>query len=207
MTGLEVGDRLMAIKDGVASRGVTSTPHVTLPAAVSSFPVAMASPAGRAAFVVHAVFGFSVEDIGPIVGRSAAACRQLASRARRRIEEETGPARFELESEDDRRVTERFIAACAGGDLEGLMKVLDPDVVGQADTVIGVRPPVVGKRNVARNALSFFGPDSRMVLVSVPVNGQPGIIAFRDGQPFALITLRTRAGLIEHIDAIADPKK
>src|SRR5207248_11503845 len=116
------------------------------------------SPAERAAFVLHDVFGFSFEDIGPIVGRSAAARRQLASRARRRIEEETGPARFELESEDDRRVTERFIAACAGGDLEGLMKVLDPDVVGQADTVIGVRPPVVGKRNVARNALSFFGP-------------------------------------------------
>src|SRR5438067_4563267 len=133
------------------------------------------TPPERAAFVLHDVFQFSFDDVSSIVGRSPAACRQLASRARRRVEEETGPARFEVEPADERQVAQRFIAACAGGDLEGLMAVLDPDVAGQAD--IG-RPlePVVGRENVGRRSIAMFGPSSGASLVSIPINGEPGIL-------------------------------
>src|SRR5919197_2598110 len=89
------------------------------------------TPAERAAFVLHDVFGFSFEAVGEIVGRSPAACRQLASRARRHVQAETGPARFTVAPAEQRLVAERFIAACAGGDLEALMQLLDPDVIGE----------------------------------------------------------------------------
>src|SRR6266550_688613 len=138
------------------------------------------TPPERAAFVLHDVFQFSFDDVASIVGRSPAACRQLASRARRRVDDETGPARFEVEPADERHVAQRFIAACAGGDLEALMALLDPDVAGQAD--IG-RPlePVVGRENVGRRAIALFGPGSGTTLVSIPVNGEPGILVSREG--------------------------
>src|SRR5947209_1423779 len=75
------------------------------------------SPAERSVFILHDVFQFSFETVGAIVGRSPSACRQLASRARRRLETEVGPGRFVVEQSEQRVVTERFIAACAGGDL------------------------------------------------------------------------------------------
>ena len=164
------------------------------------------TPPERAAFVLHDVFQFSFDDVSSIVGRSPAACRQLASRARRRVEEETGPARFEVEPADERQVAQRFIAACAGGDLEALMALLDPDVAGQAD--IG-RPlePVVGRENVGRRAIALFGPGSGTTLVSIPVNGEPGILVSREGEVFALVVLTTRNGLVEHLHAIADPRQ
>src|SRR5205085_5563794 len=81
------------------------------------------TPPERAAFVLHDVFQFSFDDVSSIVGRSPAACRQLASRARRRVQEETAPTRFAVEAAEEREVVERFIAACAGGDLEALLAV------------------------------------------------------------------------------------
>ena len=103
-------------------------------------------------------------------------------------------------------LTAASVAACAGGDLEELMAVLDPDVAGEAD--IG-RPlePVTGRENVGRRTLAFFGPSSGTTLVSIPLNGEPGILAFRDGRVFALMVLRTRNGLVEHIHSIADPRQ
>src|SRR5439155_26620965 len=98
------------------------------------------TPPERAAFVLHDVFQFSFDDVSSIVGRSPAACRQLASRARRRVEDETGPGRFTAEPAAEREVAERFIAACARGDLEQLLAVLDPDVAGHAE--LGFAPHV-----------------------------------------------------------------
>src|SRR5438874_10406327 len=92
------------------------------------------TPAERATFVLHDVFGFSFDAVGSIVGRSPAACRQLASRARRHIEAETSPARFEVDPEVLHRVAERFIGAASSGDMDALLQVLDPDVVGWTDT-------------------------------------------------------------------------
>jgi len=165
------------------------------------------TPPERAAFVLHDVFQFSFDDVATIVGRSPAACRQLASRARRRIEEETGPARFAVEAAEEREVAERFIAACAGGNLEELLAVLDPDVAGHAE--LGVLPDVdvEGRENVAPRVLTLFGPQTGSTLVSVPINGQPGILVLRSGRPFALMVLRMRRGLVEHISSVADPRQ
>jgi RNA polymerase sigma-70 factor (ECF subfamily) len=165
------------------------------------------TPPERAAFVLHDVFQFSFDAVADIVGRSPAACRQLASRARRRMEGETGPGRFGVEPAEQRMVAERFIAACAGGDLEDLLTLLDPDVAGEAH--IGTAAPVVvsGRGKVGPRILAFFGPQTHTTLVSVPVNGAPGVLASRDGRVFALTVLTVKDGLIEHIHSVADPRQ
>jgi len=165
------------------------------------------TPPERAAFVLHDVFQFSFDDVAAIVGRSPAACRQLASRARRRVEDETGPARFEIEPADERLVAERFIAACEGGRLEELLAVLDPDVAGHAELGFIPHQDVVGRENVAPRILALFGPQTHATLVSVPVNGEPGVLAFRNGKAFALMVLTTRDGRVEHIHSVADPRQ
>ncbi|HKA05010.1 MAG TPA: sigma-70 family RNA polymerase sigma factor [Acidimicrobiales bacterium] len=166
------------------------------------------SPAERAVFVLHDVFQFSFEAVAEIVGRTPAACRQLASRARRHIEAETEPARFHVAPAEQNLVAERFIAAAGGGDVDALMELLDPDVGGEADLGPGL-PRVTGhgRRTVATRLLVFFGPQSGATLVSVPMNGEPGIMAIRDGRVVALLSLGTRDGLIHDLHAVADPQK
>lgn len=166
------------------------------------------TPAERTAFVLHDVFQYSFEDIGEIVGRTPAACRQLASRARRAIVDGAGPSGFRAESAEQRHVTERFIAACATGDVDGLLAVLDPDVDGVAD--IGGRIGIVtvtGNADVATNTLRFFGPDTAATLLSLPGGDHATVVALRDGRLFALLDLTVRHGRIDHIDGLVDPTK
>lgn len=167
------------------------------------------SPAERTAFVLHDVFQLSFDDIARIVGRSAAACRQLASRARRQIRSDDGAARFTLESTEQRAVTERFIAACATGNLDALLDVLAPDVAGQTDVGgrIGLRPPIHGRDQVARGALRYLGPESGTTLVTVPTPGDPSVLALRDGEVVVLVTLTVHDGAVGHIHAVADPTR
>jgi RNA polymerase sigma-70 factor (ECF subfamily) len=167
------------------------------------------SPAERAAFVLHDVFQFSFEEVAASLGRTPAACRQLASRARRHVREETSPARFRVDPDEAHRVAERFVAAAANGDLSGLMQVLDPDVVGHTDSggfVPAPRRPVAGREQVATRFLRFLA-DHRVTLVPMPVNGEPGALAYQDGRLLAVIALSVRDGLIAHIHAIANPYK
>jgi RNA polymerase sigma-70 factor (ECF subfamily) len=167
------------------------------------------SPAERAAFVLHDVFQFSFEDVAAIVGRSPGACRQLASRARRRVQAETAPARFQVDPADLARVADRFVAAATSGDLDALMQVLDPNVVGHADSggvVPAPRRLFAGRREVATRLLSFLR-GQRIALVPMPVNGEPGHLAYRDGRLLAVIALEVRNGLITHFHAIANPHK
>src|SRR5438067_5124362 len=91
------------------------------------------TPAERTAFVLHDVFRYPFDAISEIVGRSPAACRQLASRARRVVGDAAAHSRFVVESAEQRRVTDQFMAACATGDLDGLLAVLDPDIDGDGD--------------------------------------------------------------------------
>jgi RNA polymerase sigma-70 factor (ECF subfamily) len=167
------------------------------------------SPAERAVFVLHDVFQFSFDAVAGIVGRTPAACRQIASRARRRIEDETGPARFQPGADEQHQIAQEFIAACAGGDLESLMRLLDPDVVGDVD--LGPDAPVMrpfrGSVRVSRGLLSFFGPKTSVTLVSQPMNGNPGVLAFQDRTLVGLLSFKARSGLIYDIHAIADPRK
>ena len=166
------------------------------------------TPAERVVFVLHDVFQFSFDAIADIVGRSPAACRQLASRARRRVETETGSGRFEVDLAEQHRVAERFIAACAGGDLEALVELLDPDVVGVAVRG-GIIPsrPIYGRLRIARRLLRLFGGDPRITLVSMPVDGDPGVIAFRDRRVVGVLSLSVQNGRVNHIHALADRRK
>jgi RNA polymerase sigma-70 factor, ECF subfamily len=168
------------------------------------------SPAERAVFVLHDIFGLPFEATADIVGRTPAACRQLASRARRRIEAETGPGRFSPAVAEQHQVAEQFIAACAGGDLETLIRLLDPEVVGHVDLGAGGLPQrlIVGDRLVAQGSLNFLGPRTATTLVSQPVNGRPGLLAFRDRALYGIFVFRIGDdGRIQDIHGILDPAK
>jgi RNA polymerase sigma-70 factor, ECF subfamily len=167
-------------------------------------------PAERVVFVLHDVFQYSFEEIAPMVERSPAACRQLASRARRKMNAENQPPREVVDPEEMRRVAERFIAACAGSDLQPLLDVLDPVVVGWVDLgriTSAIPQPAVGAAEVATGVMTFFGPASRAKLSLAIVNGQTGIIASVKGRPTAVMVFYVRDALITAVYAIADPDK
>jgi RNA polymerase sigma-70 factor (ECF subfamily) len=168
------------------------------------------SPAERVVFVLHDVFDFPFEKVAPMVKRSPAACRQLASRARRRINEEAASARFAIDPQEQRRVVDAFIAACAGGNLQALLPLLDPSVVGWADVggmLAAVSQPNVGSEKVAQQVMKFFGAPSGATMAAREVNGEPAIIAFREGAPAAVLALTVKEGLVTRVYVVADPRK
>src|SRR5882672_4362467 len=134
------------------------------------------SPAERTSFVLHDVFQYSFEEVAAVVGRSPASCRQLASRARRTLQAESAVGRFPVDSALQREVSERFIEACTGGDLEGLLALLDPAVDGAGDIAPAV---VVGAADVAPGILRYLGPPASPALLHLPVGDQIGIVALR----------------------------
>jgi len=160
------------------------------------------SPAERTSFVLHDVFQYPFEEIATIVGRSAASCRQLASRARRTLRSESASGRFPVDSALHRQVSERFIEACIGGDLEGLLVLLDPAVEGKGDTVPDV---VVGAAEVAPGILRYLGPPASPTLLHLPVGDRIGIVALRGRRVMALVLLTIEGGLVVHVDALAGP--
>jgi len=167
------------------------------------------TPAERATFVLHDVFGFSFEEVAKTVGRSVEACRQLASRARKRIEDETGPARFDVDPAEVGRLADRFISAATDGDMAALMDVLDPDVVGWTDSagLFGAPlEPLAGRERVMDQLLRFVRGYG-VTLSPLPVNGEPGVLVTRGGGLFAVIALETRAGRITRLHGIANPQK
>jgi RNA polymerase sigma-70 factor (ECF subfamily) len=168
------------------------------------------SPAERVVFVLHDLFAYPFEEVAAIVGRSPAACRQVASRARRWIREEAGASRFQIDREEHRRVIEAFIAACSTGDVDALLSLLDPSVMGWADAgrvLPSVRRPTIGSQNVAEAAMRFFRPGSGKALIPRAVNGEPGIIAMRKNEVFAVVVFTVKNGLITRMYAQADPRK
>jgi RNA polymerase sigma-70 factor, ECF subfamily len=168
------------------------------------------SPAERVVFVLHDIFEYPFEKIAPMVKRTPAACRQLASRARRRINEEAASARFAIDPQEQRRVVDAFIAACAGGELRALLPLLDPSVVGWADvggTLAAVSQPNVGREKVAQQVMRFFGAPSRTTMTAREINGEQGILAFRDGTVAAVLALTVKDGLVTRVYVVADPRK
>ena len=158
------------------------------------------SPAERTSFVLHDVFQYPFEEVAAIVGRSPASCRQLASRARRALKAESVPGRFSVDSAQHRLLSEQFIDACIGGDLERLLTLLDPAVEGAGDIVPGV---VVGAAEVAPGILRYLGPPMSPTLLYLPVGDRIGIVALRNHRVLALIVLKLNNGLIVHVDALA----
>ena len=160
------------------------------------------SPAERLAFVLHDMFAMPFDEIAPIVDRSPEAARQLASRARRRVQGEGRVPDADLAAQ--RPVVEAFFAASRAGDFDALVAVLDPDVVLHADFGAGSQE-VRGAERVARRALGY----SRMGLVMRPalINGVPGGVAFLDGEPFSVGALTIRGGRVVELDFLADPER
>lgn len=164
-------------------------------------------PAERVAFVLHDVFAVPYEEIAPLVGRSATAARQLASRARRRVRETTPVPDADLVQ--SRSVVDAFFAAVREGDLAALLTMLDPDVVVRADYGAqpggGVLREVRGARGVAEAALIFarHAQFARPVLV----NGAVGAVVAQGGQPYAVMAFTIRQGKIAEIDILGDPTR
>jgi RNA polymerase sigma-70 factor (ECF subfamily) len=158
------------------------------------------SPAERTSFVLHDVFQYSFNEVATIVGRSPVACRQLASRARRTLRAESATGRFPVDSALQQELSERFIEACTGGDLEGLLALLDPSVDGTGDVVPEV---VVGAADVAPGILRYLGPPASPTLLYLPVGDRVGIVALRDRRVLALVLLTIANGLVVHVDALA----
>jgi RNA polymerase sigma-70 factor (ECF subfamily) len=165
------------------------------------------SPAERAVFVLHDVFQMSFEDIAEVVGRSPAACRQLASRSRRHVQASAGPARFQVEPAEHRRIADRFIAACATGDVEALTALLDPSVGGVVDLGEGRTGSVQGRETVIPRILVFFGGATGATLVSQWFDGHPGVFAFRERQLVGILTFDVEDGRIADIHGMADPRR
>ncbi len=169
------------------------------------------TPAERAAFVLHDVFGFSFDQVATIVGRTPAAVRQLASRARRHIAEQTEPARFRVDAADLRRIVDRFIDAATAGDMDALRDVLDPSVAGWADTgglPAAPRRLVTGVDHVAPLFLRFLR-DFDVALRPMDVNGEPGALAVRrdGGDLVAVLAFEIRGERILRIHSVANPAK
>ena len=159
-------------------------------------------PAERVAFVLHDVFAVPFDEIAPLVGRSPIAARQLASRARRRVQGSAPVPDADLAR--SRAVIDAFFAAVREGDLSALLGVLAPDVVVRAD--YGVAPrEVKGARGVAEAALMF----ARHVHFAHPVlvNGAVGVVVAPGGQPYAVMGFTVRQGKIVEIDILGDPTR
>ena len=163
-------------------------------------------PAERLAFVLHDVFGMSFDEIAPIVDRSAVAARQLASRARRRVQNRAPNADHDVR--EQRRVIDAFLAAAQEGDFERLVAVLDPDMVLRADggAVKGMSRFVRGAQAVLAQAATFskIGLSNQIVLV----NGNIGLVCrLPDGRLFSVIGFTIANGRIVEMDILADQER
>ncbi|TMK69418.1 MAG: RNA polymerase subunit sigma-70 [Actinobacteria bacterium] len=162
------------------------------------------APAERLAFVLHDMFAMPFEEIAPIVGRSPAATRQLASRARRRVQ--CAAPTPDPDLAEQRRVVDAFLTAARSGDFDALIEVLDPEVVFRIDTRARDREAVHGAEAVAAQILTrgrMFAPLGRPAIV----NGSAGVIVMPSDRPIAVVGFTVSGGRIAEIDVIANPDK
>src|SRR5439155_19395727 len=158
----------------------------------------------RLSFVLHDMFRVPFDEIARMTDRTPEAARQLASRARRRVQ--TSAPRPDADLQAQRRVVDAFLAASRAGDFDALLEVLDPDVVLRVDFgPTEESREVRGARLVAGQALFY----ARLGLLIRPalVNGAAGIVSIRDGEPYAVGGLTIRGGKIVEMDILADPER
>ena len=164
------------------------------------------APAERLAFVLHDMFGVSFNEIAPIVRRSPEAARQLASRARRRVQGVTDVPDADLSRQ--REVVDAFLAAARGGDFEGLLAVLDPDVVLRADSFafrVGARREVRGAAEVAQGA-ALFSSRARLARLAL-IDGAVGVVLAPGGRVTVAMAVTLKDGRIAEMEVIADPDR
>jgi RNA polymerase sigma-70 factor (ECF subfamily) len=164
------------------------------------------APPERLAFVLHDMFAVPFDEIAPIVDRSPEAARQLASRARRRVQGER--TRPDTDLDRQRQVVDAFMAAARKGDFEALVALLDPDAVVRAD--LGGGPAgslrlIRGARAVAGQALGY----AQLGLLTQPalINGVAGAVSTLDGEPFSVAAFTVREGKVVALDILADPER
>lgn len=169
------------------------------------------SPAERTAFVLHDVFAMPFEQVAEVVGRSPAAVRQLAARARSHVE--AGRPRFPPSAEEHERIVGAFVEACGMGDLERLLEVLDPEVVFRSDgggQVPSARFPLEGAERVARALLSLERKRQRTgdEMRGAPsiVNGLLGFV-YCEGKNLNVLSFTIDAGRIVALDVVRNPEK
>ncbi len=163
------------------------------------------TPAERLAFVLHDMFAVPFHEIAPILGRSVAAAKMLASRARHRVRAAQAP---EVDPLQQRKVVDAFLAASRNGDFDALLDLLDPDVTVRADTAAappGTPTRLRGARAVARQALAF-SRRTKHARIGV-VNGAPAILVMPQGRLVTVMAFTLTNGKIVAIDIIADPQR
>jgi RNA polymerase sigma-70 factor (ECF subfamily) len=184
--------------------------RVTLDESVSmAFLVMLESmtPAERVAFILHDVFRYSFAEAAEVVGRTPAACRQLASSARRRVRPSQAPA---APAARQAGIVRDFKQAWEARDIGALIGLLDPGATGIADGggVVGaVLRPVVGGEQVARYAVDIAGRVPSLTILERTVNGQPGLVAQRDGVTVMVMAFEVAGDRIRHIWAVRNPEK
>jgi RNA polymerase sigma-70 factor, ECF subfamily len=161
------------------------------------------APAERIAFVLHDMFAVPFDEIAPIVGRSPSAARQLASRARRRVQGSAAVPDADVTRQ--RKIVDAFLAASRGGDFDALLAVLDPDVVLRADHA-AVR---MGASTEVRGAAAVADTFSGRARAAEPalVNGAAGAVWAQGGKPRVAFTFTIARGKIVQIDLVADPER
>lgn len=166
------------------------------------------SPAERAAFVLHDVFGLPFDQIGTALGRSPAACRKLASRAREHVGDRR--PRFDVDPEAHREIVEAFGEATVSGDMDRLLSLLTPDAVFTSDgggVVRAALEPIRGADKIVRflagTALKFAPPQVK----STVINGNPGLLLFYEGRVATVMALGIRDGRVATVDVVRNPHK
>ncbi len=165
------------------------------------------TPAERVSFVLHDVFGLPFDEVAAVVGRSPAACRQLAASARRRVRD--GRGRTVSRAEHD-RVVLAFAAAAQGGDLGALVAVLDPDVALRSDgggVVSAARRPVTGADNVARFLLGVLAKRPEVEVLPQETGDGAGFAMWEEGRIFGVVTLHVVAGRVSEVWMVLNPEK
>ena len=195
------------------SGGTTADPadRVTLDESITmAFLVVLESmtPAERVAFVLHDVFRYSFADVGEIVGRTPAACRQLASSARRRIRAVQAPATPTARQAD---IVRDFKQAWEAKDINALIGLLDPSAIAIADgggLALTFRQPIHGSQQIARAWVELANrATSTMTILQRTVNGQPGLVAQQDGVTVTVFAFDVADDRIKHIWVIRNPEK
>jgi RNA polymerase sigma-70 factor (ECF subfamily) len=195
-------EKILHLPDPIVTRADGSEDEVALSDSVGlalQIVLETLSPAERLAFVLHDMFDVPFDTIGPMVGRTPTAARQLASRARRRVRGASPPPDADVARQ--RRVVDAFFAAAHAGDFDALVAVLHPDVVRRSDGAAEGPPLVRGAVDVARSAASAAARGGGTIVPAL-VNGAAGAVAFRHGRPFAVFGFTVVGGLITEIDVV-----
>jgi RNA polymerase sigma factor (sigma-70 family) len=197
---------------GGPSGGATVDPadRVTLDESTSmAFLVVLDSmtPAERVAFILHDVFGYPFADVAQIVGRTPAACRQLASSARRRLRASQAPA---TPTARQAGIVRAFKAAWEAKDIGALIGLLDPDAtaIGDGGGLVGAAlRPIEGAEQIARAAVDVADRAPDLTILERTVNGQPGLVAQQDGVTVAVFAFEVAGDRITHIWGVRNPDK